>query len=184
MTLLVAVIAVVIAAHIYSLNFIRTAELNTLYLIPVAIVTLAILGMHVHKLKKSRSVASDVPEADIVSRNGLHWHPEITIFVKGAKQAIPQTGITNMDMNKLHTLHKTMAARHMHDGPNEQGIIHLKFEGLVKKNDIKLGKVFQKWGKDFRSYGSTVHMTVNGVENTQYENYLMQDTDKIELRYE
>jgi hypothetical protein len=27
-------------------------------------------------------------------------------------------------------------------------------------------------------------MTVNGKENTEYENYIMQDKDKIELRFE
>jgi len=30
-----------------------------------------------------------IPESDIVSRNGLHWHPELAIYVKGVKQEIP-----------------------------------------------------------------------------------------------
>ena len=34
------------------------------------------------------------------------------------------------------------------------------------------------------SFGTNVKMTVNGKENTEYENYAMQDKDKIELRYE
>ncbi len=183
MSLLVAVIAVVIAAHIYSFNFLRTTDFNSTYIIPFAVMALGVIVFHIRKFKKSRAVAS-IPESEIVSRHGLHWHPEITIFVKGVKQAIPQTGITNMDMSKLHALHKTMATKHMHEGPNEQGVIHLKFEGAVQKSDIMLGKVFQKWGKDFRSYGSTVRMTVNGVENTEYENYMMRDNDKIELHYQ
>src|SRR3989338_9938235 len=28
-------------------------------------------------------------EADIVSRSGLHWHPEMSIYIKGVKQDIP-----------------------------------------------------------------------------------------------
>lgn len=125
----------------------------------------------------------DLNENDIVSRDGLHWHPEITIYVKGVKQEIPQTGITNMDMSKLHALHKKMQMRHMHEGSNEQGIIHLKFEGVVRKSDITLGQVFKKWNKGIHSYGANLKMTVNGRENTEYENYVMRDKDKIELRY-
>lgn len=183
LTIIATILVVVIAAHIYSFNFLRTTELTSIYLIPLAVMALAVIVFHLHKFKESRAIAS-IPETEIVSRNGLHWHPEITILVKRVKQAIPQTGITNMDMNKLHALHKTMAAKHMHEGPNEQGIIHLKFEGVVQKSDIMLGKVFQKWGKDFRSYGSNIRMTVNGTENTEYGNYVMQDHDKIELHYE
>src|SRR3989338_3048738 len=30
-----------------------------------------------------------IPEGEILSRSGLHWHPELAIFVKGEKQEIP-----------------------------------------------------------------------------------------------
>jgi len=122
-------------------------------------------------------------EFDIISRDGLHWHPGLAIYVRGEKQEIPQIGISNMSPSGIHRL--MMRVRHgMHSGLNDQGIIHLKFEGLVRKNDITLGKVFEKWGKDIRSCGANLRMTVNGKENTEYENYVMRDKDKIELRYE
>ena len=35
-----------------------------------------------------------------------------------------------------------------------------------------------------RSFGTNMRMTVNGIENTEYENYQMKDGDTIELRYE
>ena len=34
------------------------------------------------------------------------------------------------------------------------------------------------------SFGANMKMTVNGKENTEYENYIMRDKDKIELRFE
>ncbi|MEK7201384.1 MAG: hypothetical protein AAB737_01990, partial [Patescibacteria group bacterium] len=63
-------------------------------------------------------------------------------------------------------------------------IIHLEFEGLVKKQDITLGKFFTLWGKDMRSLGTTVRMMVNGVENTEYESYIFKEGDRVELYYD
>lgn len=125
--------------------------------------------MHEHRDEKEH----------VISESGLHWHPLITIYVKGEKQEIPHMGLSDMDVDRVHQ--KMM---HMHQGPNEQGIIHLKFQGLVRASDITLGQFFKKWGKDIRSFGANLKMTVNGKENTEYEDYVMQDKDKIELRYE
>jgi hypothetical protein len=112
------------------------------------------------------------PESDIASRSGLHWHPELAIYVKGVKQDLPANlGIVGSSMAPVHT----------HEA---DGVIHLEFQGLVRKSDITLGQFFKSWGKDMRSFGTNLKMTVNGKENTEYENYIMQDKDKIELRFE
>ncbi len=112
-----------------------------------------------------------IPESDIVSRNGLHWHPELAIYVKGVKQEIPANlGIGSVEM-PLHT----------HDST---GVIHLEMSGLVRKEDITLGQFFKIWGKDMGSFGTNMKMTVNGKENPDYKNYVMHDKDKIELRYD
>ena len=113
------------------------------------------------------------PEGEILSRNGFHWHPELAIYVKGEKQEIP----ANIGLGAVHQ------PIHTHEDAN-QGIIHLEFQGLVRKSDITLGKFLQSWGKDINSFGTNVKMTVNGQENTELENYQMQDKDRIELRYE
>lgn len=113
------------------------------------------------------------PEGDIISRNGFHWHPELAIYVKGEKQEFP----ANIGIGAVHQ------PIHTHDDA-AQGIVHLEFQGLVRKQDITLGQFFKGWGKDIRSFGTNVKMTVNGKENIEYENYQMQDKDKIELRYE
>ena len=113
-----------------------------------------------------------VTESDIVSRNGIHWHPELSIMVKGVKQEIP----TNLGEGESF-----MSPVHTHEAG---GVIHLEFGGLVRKSDITLSQFFKSWSKDMRSFGENMKMTVNGEENTEYENYTMQDKDKIELRYE
>ncbi len=114
-----------------------------------------------------------IPESDIISRNTLHWHPELIIYVKDKKQEIPM----NIGIGAIHQ------PIHTHDD-NDQGIIHLEFQGLTRKQDIMLGQFFKNWGKDIRSFGVNMKMTVNGEKNTEYENYIMRDNDKIELRYE
>jgi hypothetical protein len=113
-----------------------------------------------------------IPESEIVSRTGLHTHPELAIYVKGVKQEMPANlGVGGSFMAPVHT----------HEA---NGVIHLEFQGLVKKSDITLGQFFKSWRKDMNSFGTNVKMTVNGKENMELENYQMQDKDKIELNYE
>jgi|SRR3989338_4067121 len=118
-----------------------------------------------------------IPESDIVSKNGFHWHPELTIYVKGIKQEIP----TNIGLPAgMSSAHQPI---HTHDD-SDQGIVHMEFQGRVLKQTTTLGQFFKNWGKDMRSFGANMKMMVNGKENTDYENYLMQDKDNIELIYE
>ena len=123
------------------------------------------------------------PKSEVLSENGLHWHPQIEIFIKGEKQEIP----VNIGIGSAYAafagfdLGMQMTAMHTHDA---NGIIHLEFPGLVTKEDTKLGNFFAIWGKDFREFGSSVTMTVNGEANSELENYQMKDGDNIELRYE
>ncbi len=173
----------IVAVHLVGIAFLSKGVLPFMYLGPVLLAVSLLVVWHIWRMR-SKTGTVDVGSGDIVSQDGLHWHPEIAIFVKGVKQEIPQTGVTNMDMSAMHHMHKKMRMKHMHEGSNEQGVIHLKFEGTVRESDITLSKIFEKWGKDIHSFGSNVKMTVNGKENTEYENYVMQDKDKVELYYE
>ncbi len=120
-----------------------------------------------------------IPESEIISRSGLHWHPELTIVIKGEKREIPAgIGLGSAEM-PIHT----------HDST---GTIHLEMQGLIRKNDITLSRFFRIWGKTFNSNcildqcnspEGKVKMRVNGSENTEFENYVMQDKDIIEIRY-
>ena len=118
-----------------------------------------------------------VPESGIVSRNGFHWHPELTIYVNGKLQIIPE----NIGLpSGMAVAHQPI---HTHDDAKD-GIVHMEFQGLVRKQGTTLGQFFKNWGKDMHSFGTNMKMTVNGQENTEYENYMMKDKDKIELNFE
>ena len=117
----------------------------------------------------SKSLQSRDP--NLISKNGIHWHPELTIYIKDKKFEIPQ------DIG-LGAVHRPV---HTHD---DLPLIHLEFQGIVRKKDITLGQFFKSWGKDINSLGANVSMTVNDEPNTQLENYEMKDGDKIILRYE
>ncbi|TSC71132.1 MAG: hypothetical protein G01um101449_117 [Parcubacteria group bacterium Gr01-1014_49] len=130
----------------------------------------------------SQSLQTSDP--DSISRSGVHWHPTLAIYVKGVPQEIP----ANIGVGPQYAgapgydPQMQMMAVHTHD---DMPAIHLEFAGgPVRKEDVTLGQFFKIWGKDMRSFGSTMYMTVNGEENTDYENYVMRDKDKIELRYE
>ena len=111
------------------------------------------------------------PDSDIVSMSGIHYHPELEIYVKGEKIEIPQNiGLVGG--------HKPI---HTHD---DVPIVHLEYQTKVTNEDTRLGGFFEVWGKDFKEFGQNVTMTVNGEPNTEYENYEMKDKDKIVLRYE
>lgn len=121
-----------------------------------------------------------IPEAETLSSVGIHYHPHLTIIIKGENVPIP-AGIG---------LGATERSIHTHEA---DGIIHLEFSGVVKKEDTKLGEFFKIWGKDFSQNsilghkageGGTVKMKVNGTNNTEFENYEMKDGDKIEIIYE
>ncbi|MBI4175516.1 hypothetical protein HY523_02770 [Candidatus Berkelbacteria bacterium] len=122
---------------------------------------------------------------DIVSEIGIHWHPNLTITINGAKQEIPSNiglgGASVMGMEPLHT----------HD---VSGQIHAEFPtGPIRAGQLKLGAFFEQWGTTFTkdqildattTDGGTLTMTVNGEPNTDYENYSMQDGDTIEITYQ
>lgn len=121
-----------------------------------------------------------IPQGEFLSKNGLHWHVTLNIKIKGEDVAIPAGIGLGAVHNPIHT----------HD-PDD--VVHLEFDGIVKKEDVALKNFFKVWGKDFSKEsilgnktgdGGTVKMFINGKENTEFENYLMQDGDKIEIVYE
>ena len=119
----------------------------------------------------------------VISRNGIHWHPHIEIFVNGEKLDIPANIGVGPQYAGLPTFDAgmRMTAMHTHE---DVPIIHLEFPGVVRKNDIMLGNFFRIWGRDMSSFGENMRMTVNGVANTEFDRYIMRDKDIIELHYD
>ncbi len=110
----------------------------------------------------------------VLAQNGLHWHPTLTIYMDGEPQEIP----ANIGLGAVH------APMHTHDEDVGDGVVHLEFSGVVHKDDTRLGVFFTSWGKDIRgAFGTLESMKVNGVENTELENYALKEKDKVELYY-
>ena len=135
----------------------------------ILIITAVIILLLAGGVWWSKSLQSSDP--NVISTRGLHWHPTLEIYVKGEKLEIPE----NIGIGAVHQ------PMHTHD---DLPAIHLEFGGLVREKELMLGQFFKNWGKDMYSFGTNMRMIVNGKENTEYENYIMQDGDKIELRYE
>ncbi len=149
----------------------------------IGLLTLVILVGGVFFLTKGSTSNSSVPQADIVAQNGLHWHPKLSIYIKGEKQALE-------DKIGLGAVHQSF---HTHTEDYKNGVVHMEMQGVTTKDDTKLGNFFRTWGKEFNSTQifdkkngteGTVKMTVNGKENTEFENYQMRDNDMMEIRYE
>lgn len=126
---------------------------------------------------------SKVPAGEVVSQNGLHWHPKLTIVIDGKKQEIP----ADIGIGAVHQ------EIHTHDKDAKDGVVHMEMSGTVTKDETKLSNIFKIWGEEFnatqildRKNGAqgSVKMMVNGKGNKDFENYLMKDKDIIEIRYE
>ena len=134
-------------------------------------------------VSNNSSSTSAVPKDQIVAQNGLHWHPRLKILVNGENQEIPaNVGILPSKHEEIHT----------HED-NKEGIIHMEMQGVVTREETRLGRFFEIWGKKFNSSQifefknsteSAVKMFVNGKTNKDFENYQMRDGDKIEIKYE
>lgn len=133
------------------------------------VISVAVIALLASAIWWSKSLQST--DQSILSRNGLHWHPELVIYVKGEKIEIPQ----NIGLGAIHM------PVHTHD---DLPLIHLEFQGLVRKQDATLGQFFKSWGKDINFFGTNPKMAVNGVGNIELGDYVMKDGDQIELRYE
>ena len=122
---------------------------------------LVIVGFIVWSRVSGPAAGQSRARSNLVSASGIHWHPQLEIYVRGEKQEIPPNA-----------------------EDSARGIIHLEFGSSVREDDLRLGRFFSVWGKDMRSLGANIKMSVNGKENTEYEEYIMRDQDKVELRYE
>lgn len=144
----------------------------------IGLLTLLILVGGVSLLSLQQSKEASIPEGEVISRKGIHWHPRLSIYIKGKQQEIPK----NLGIGG--TIHQPV---HTHDS---SGTLHVEIGGVVTKDKIKLDNFFRIWGKQFSSEcvvdecGGKVTMRVNGKENKEFENYLMRDKDSIEIRYE
>lgn len=121
-----------------------------------------------------------VHENAVLATSGVHWHPQLSIKIKGQEQEIP--GNIGLGITESPT--------HTHEA---DGIIHLEFAGRVTEDNARLGKFFEVWGKTFNrdcifdncnGPDGQLKMLVNGAPNDQFEDYVMRDGDQIEIIFE
>lgn len=142
-------------------------------------VVVLLVGGGIGWLIWSAATQPPLPAGDIVSKNGIHWHPQLTITINSQDQEIPANIGLNGAEQPIHT----------HDAT---GTLHLEFQGQVTKDDIRLAHFFKIWGKTFTGQcifekcngpDGQVAMTVNGKPNTEFGQYIMRDKDRIEITY-
>lgn len=158
--------------------------MKTTLIVAAAALILIVGGMAWASHSAQQVATQEANNPDVISTTGIHWHPELTILVKGKPVTIPQNmgfGSQYASMRGYSPAEQASPIHTHEDVPR----IHLEFaNGPVYKEDVMLGQFFKVWGKDMRSFGSNMRMTVNGVPNTDYENYVMHDGDKIVLTFD
>lgn len=144
------------------------------------IVVILIIGGGVSALVWFLITRPPIPESEIISKQGIHWHANLRIKILGQDQSIS----TNIGIGIAHQ------PIHTHES---DGVIHMEFSGLVKKDNIKLSRFFKIWGKTFNENcifdkcngaEGQIKMFVNGEQNYEFENYIMQNEDKIEIVFD
>lgn len=147
--------------------------MKKIFILVAAVVALFAGGAWLSNILSSRN-------PDVLATNGIHWHPQLEIYIQGEKQEIPANLGLSVGHSPIHT-HEDMP------------IIHLEFGGIVTKDDVRLGRFFDVWGRTFNEEcilefcngpAGEVKMFVNGKENTQFDDYIMRDKDAIQIRYE
>ncbi|MBI2664665.1 hypothetical protein HYX10_04995 [Candidatus Woesearchaeota archaeon] len=116
---------------------------------------------------------------DEVPKGPIHWHPELTVIIKGEVQNIPR----NLGLGSVHK------PVHTHD---DVPVLHYE-NSRPTAETVTLGYFFSDvWRKTFNSqcifsYCSgaegNLSMTVNGKPNFQFDNYIPKDGDKIVIMF-
>lgn len=125
-----------------------------------------------------------------IPKGNTHWHPKLTIRINGEQILIPddigrRTGrIVDTDLSGMK-----MSPTHTHES---DGTIHIENKNPASKPEtLTLGYFFYVWDKTFNSTcifdyctdKGTLKMYVNGVENKEFEEYVMHDADQILVEY-
>src|SRR6266536_99644 len=90
---------------------------------------------------------------DIVSEKGIHWHPQLAIYIKGVQQEIPKNiGVgPAYKSSKWYDPMMNMTDVHTHEDTAD-GKLHWEvMDNMtpVTKDHVRLGVFFEIWGKQF-----------------------------------
>ncbi|MEK7612205.1 MAG: hypothetical protein AAB407_02600 [Patescibacteria group bacterium] len=94
----------------------------------------------------------------------------LQILVDGSPEAIPeQIGVAKRCMAELYT-------------SDISGTIYI--DPATPEKTFTLGQFFKIWREPMEREGYKMHMTVNGLPNTQFENLVLEDKQLIILEYD
>lgn len=119
-----------------------------------------------------------------------HIHATLAIMIDGVAVTIPG-GIGLLPGGGTTHIPGAQQVIHTHV-ENDQLHIESVTGGALHEDDTKVSTFFRIWGKEFNSTtildkttvaGGTLVFKVNGVENTDFQNYQMRDLDKLEIIY-
>lgn len=121
----------------------------------------------------------------------VHWHPHLTIKINGNNVPLPSNiGLSvGQAVDTQLGMDRGMAPTHTHE---PDGIIHIEtLNARAKPEVFTLGYFFYVWEKQFSSTcifeyctdKGTLRMTVNGKENTEFDQYVMHNDDQIIIEY-
>lgn len=163
--------------HMRSKNAIKTAIL--------IVVVLMFLGYAGYAFNSWRKGLPEKPYTD----RPVHWHAKINVEICGQARELPSG----------------RALRAHGKGAVGTSLIHHHYDGLahiegrvLRPEDISLGAFFDAIGGKFseteifdKKNGDTcgdkpgrVKLYVNGVENTEWRNYVLKDEDEINIKFE
>lgn len=116
---------------------------------------------------------------------------QLTVEIQSEPQQIPaDIGIgSQYSGSPYYDAGMQMTSMHTHD---DSGTIHWEVMQTPKEGELRLGAFFDVWGKPFSETclfdycgddSGTVTVTVNGVPNHEYGDYVVSDGDDIIIRY-
>lgn len=162
---------------------------NLLLLLIGGIILIIGIGVHPFLIGSEGDAVLNGKETGIPVGN-THWHPKLTIRIDGKEILIPDDiGVGTGRIIDTELSGMGMSPTHTHES---DGTIHIEnLNPSAKPETLTLGYFFYVWEKPFSSTCIFEHCTtngmlkmyVNGVENTEFGWYVMQDGDDILIKY-
>ncbi|PIN89942.1 hypothetical protein COU60_02515 [Candidatus Pacearchaeota archaeon CG10_big_fil_rev_8_21_14_0_10_34_76] len=161
----------------------------TIFIVVIGLIIFGVIALIPERNVKDLNVDLGGREITIPS-GAVHWHPRITIKVDG--ETIPISTDIGLSVGKIVDTSLSgmrMSPTHTHE---TDGTIHLENNNPSSKPEtLTLGYFFYVWDKQFSSKcifeyctdNGELKMHVNGVENNEFENYVMKDKDEILIEY-
>lgn len=160
-----------------------SASRNKVLKYGLVVIVLIVIGYGIYSYTDGGTTLSgNIVSSDLIPSTPIHWHPQLTIKINEQLQIIPP------DVGSIAGRHQPI---HTHGEDNLQGVMHWELSSPTIET-MRLGYFFRIWGKDFNSEcifdycnnaENSVKMFVNGQPNFDFENYIIQDNDRIEIEY-